>query len=84
MITEQQVQLEFALLEPEAAGGESRVSGVAEAVNDELDAWGHANHEVSVERVIRFYGDPGLLRWTLWCETCHVVHVALLERPAAG
>ena len=54
-----------------------------ERAHGELDAWAHAGHEVSVERVIPFIGDPGLLRWVFWCESCQISQLALLSRPAA-
>ena len=31
--------------------------------------------------MIPFYGDPRVLRWAFWCETCHVMQLALLSRP---
>ena len=57
---------------------------LAEQVNDELAAWGHAGHEVALERVKPFYGDPRVLRWTFWCEACHVSQVVLLPRPVSS
>ena len=28
-----------------------------------------------------FFGDLAVLGWSLWCETCHVLQLALLPRP---
>ncbi|MYD17767.1 MAG: hypothetical protein F4W99_11595 [Chloroflexi bacterium] len=76
-------QVEAALIECEPKA-EYRVNGLAlftERANGELSAWGHASHDVSLERVIPFYGDPRVLRLAFWCETCHVSQLALLARP---
>jgi len=54
---------------------------LTERANGELSAWGHNGHEVTLERVIPFCGDPGVLRWAFWFETCHVSQLALLSRP---
>lgn len=56
---------------------------LAERAKGELDAWGHADHEVTLERVIPFFIDRRVLRWAFWCETCHVSQLALLSRPEA-
>lgn len=48
----------------------------------ELRRWGHAGHEVALERAVAYFADPGRLRCTFWCETCHVAQVVLL--PAGG
>ena len=55
---------------------------LAERANRELSRWGHADHEVTLERMVPFVGDPSKLRCTFWCETCHVSQVALLSRPS--
>ncbi len=57
---------------------------LAEQVNDELAAWGHAGHEAALERVKPFYGDQRVLRLTFGCESCHVSQVVLLPRPASS
>lgn len=83
-ITAEQVGAALAKAEPQA---EYRLNGLAllaERANGELDAWGHSGHEVTLERVIPFFGDPSVLRWAFWCETCHVSQLALLPRPEAG
>lgn len=84
MITPQQVQLALKLVEPQSSYAPSGLSLVAERANNELAAWGHAGHEVTLERVIPFFGDPRVLRWSFWCETCHVSQLELLSRPAAS
>ena len=81
MITPQQVELALELVEPQNSYAPSGLSLVAERANNELAAWGHAGHEVELERVVTFYGDPRVLRWSFWCETCHVSQLALLSRP---
>lgn len=60
-----------------AAADAARLTG---QVNHELAAWGHAGHEVALERARPFYGDPGVLRLTFWCETCHVSQMMLCPR----
>ena len=82
MITPQQVQLALRLIEPRSSYAPSGLSLVAERANNELAAWGHAGHEVALERVIPFFGDRRVLRWSFWCETCHVSQLALLSQPA--
>ena len=64
MITPQQVQLALRLVEPQSSYAPSGLSLVAERANNELAAWGHAGHEVELERVIPFFGDPRVLRWS--------------------
>ena len=84
MIAVQQVKQALTRVE----AGENDEAGVAaalaERVNRELAVWSHAGHEVALERVTPFYGDRRVLRWTFWCETCHLPHVALLARPTDG
>jgi len=84
LITPQQVQLALELVEPQGRYASDDLTLVAERANEELAAWGHAGHKVALERVVPFNGDPRVLRWTFWCETCHVSQLALLSRPAAG
>ncbi len=81
MITVQQVKQALTQVESGEIDGAQVAASLAERVNDVLAAWGHAGHEVTLDRVKPFYGDPHALRWTFWCETCHVSHVALLPRP---
>ena len=75
-------QVEQALAQVEAGeSDEAQAAAVlAERVNHELAVWGHAGHEVALERVKPFYGDPGVLRLTFWCETCHVSQMMLCPR----
>lgn len=54
---------------------------LAERANNELCAWGHAEHQVALERVIPFFGDPRILRWDFWWETCRVIQLARLSEP---
>ena len=49
--------------------------------NQELRSSGHGEHEIIVERIAPFFGDPDVLTWSLWCETCHVTHRALFAAP---
>jgi len=82
-ITADQVGAALAEAEPQAEYQPDGLALLAERANGELDAWGHAGHEVTLERVIPFYGDRRVLRWAFWCETCHVSQLALLSRPEA-
>ena len=84
MITVQQVKQ--ALTQVEAGeNDEARVAAsLAERVNHELAGVAPADREVGLQRVKPFYGDQRVLRWTFWCETCHLPHVALLARPSDG
>lgn len=80
-ITAAQVEAALAQAEPQAEYQLNGLALLAERANGELDAWGHAGHEVTLERVIPFFGDRRVLRWAFWCETCHVSQLALLSRP---
>lgn len=82
-ITAAQVQAALAEAEPQAEYQLNGLALLAERANGELDAWGHEGHEVTLERVIPFYGDPNVLRWAFWCETCHVSQLAMLSRLEA-
>lgn len=48
----------------------------------ELRRWGHAGHEVALERAVACFADPGRLRCSFWYETSHVAQIVLL--PAGG
>ncbi len=61
VITPQQVQLALELVEPQSSYTPSGLSLVAERANNELAVWGHAGHEVALERVIPYFGDPRVL-----------------------
>ncbi|GEM_PF-639749 len=82
-ITAEQIEAAPAEAEPQAEYQPTVLAPLAERANGELRAWGHEGHEVTPERVIPLHGDPGVLRWTFWCETCHVTQLALFSRPAA-
>ncbi len=58
------------------------VARLLEQAGPDLRRWGHAGHEVSLERAVAYFADPGRLRCTFWCETCHIAHVVLL--PSDG
>jgi len=82
-ITAEQVEAALAQAEPQTRYQPSALALLAERANNELSAWGHAGHEVTLERVVPFFGDPRVLRWAFWCETCHVSQLALFSRPEA-
>ena len=84
VVTVQQVKQALAQIEAGESDEAQAAAALAERVNHELAVWGQAGQEVALERVKPFYGDPRLLRWSLWCETCHVSQVALLARPASS
>ena len=50
--------------------------GSSERANNELSALGHAEHQVTLERVIPFFGDPRVLLWAFLCETHRVALLA--------
>ncbi|MDE2968092.1 MAG: hypothetical protein OXS30_11500 [Chloroflexota bacterium] len=52
---------------------------LVQLANRELREWGHSEHQVTVERITPYFGDPDVLRWSFWCETCHVSHHALMN-----
>ena len=52
--------------------------------NADLRRWGHAGHEVVLERAVAYFADPRILRCTFWCETCHVAQVVLLPTASAS
>jgi len=52
--------------------------------NRELREWGHDGHQVTVERITPYFGNPEVLRCSFWCETCHVSHHALINMPFSG
>lgn len=82
-ITVNQVEAALAQAEPQAEYQLNGLALLAERANGELSAWGHAGHKVTLEEVVPFFGDQGVLRWAFWCETCHVSQLALLSRPEA-
>ena len=83
-ITAKQVEAALARAVPQAEYQLNGLALLAERANGELRAWGHEGHEVTLERVVPFLGDPRVLRWAFWCETCHVSQLALLSRPEIG
>ena len=58
------------------------VARLLEQAGPALRRWGHTGHEVALERAVAYFADPGRLRCTFWCETCHVAHVVPL--PSDG
>lgn len=80
-ITPERVEAGLAQAAPETKYKASALALLAGRANNELSAWGHTGHEVTLERVIPFFGDPRVLRWVFWCETCHVSQLASLSRP---
>ena len=83
-ITAEQVEATLAEAEPQSEYELNGFALLAGRANGELSAWGHEGHEVTLERVLPFYGDPGVLRWAFWCETGHVSQLALLSWPAGS
>ena len=56
-----------------------RAPGLAREAERELRRWGHAGHEVSLERVGRISDEPGSLGCLFWCENCHVSQLVVLS-----
>lgn len=81
MLTTNQVEEALSRSQPQLTYATTVLDQVARNANAELEAWGHTNHQITTERVAPYFGDPGLLLWTFWCETCHVSQFALLSRP---
>ena len=71
--------LEQSHLEDRYSGG--GLTLLVRLANRELRSNGHGEHEIIVERIAPFFGDPEVLDWSLWCETCHVTHRALFAAP---
>ena len=83
VLTTEQVEAALEEVEPSTRYPVGGIAQLVEHANLELRNWGHAGHQVTLERVTPFFGDPGVLNWAFWCETCHVSQLALLARPAA-
>ena len=83
-ITADQIEQVLAQAHPQTAYQLNGLSLLSERANSELDAWGHAGHEVTLEPVIPLYCDPRVLRWAFWCEACHVSQLALLSQAEPG
>lgn len=62
----------------------SRIDGetheLAREAERQLSRWGHAGHELTLERVDRGPGS-GALRCLFWCESCHVSQLLVLHEP---
>lgn len=56
-------------------------ASLIEQASADLRAWGHADHEIPLERAEPYFADPSRLRCTFWCETCNVAQVVLLPAP---
>ena len=82
VLTTEQVEAALEEVEPSTRYPVGGIAQLVECANLELRTWGHAGHQVTLERIIPFFGDPGVLNWAFWCETCHVSQLALLARPA--
>ncbi len=65
-ITVEQIEAALAEAEPQAEYQPNGLPLLAERANEELGAWGHQGHGVTLERVIPFYGDRRVLRWAFW------------------
>ncbi|MDE2745712.1 MAG: hypothetical protein OXI41_06965 [Chloroflexota bacterium] len=55
---------------------------LVQLANRELREWGHDGHQVTVERITPYFGNPEVLRCSFWCETCHVSHHSLIAMPS--
>jgi hypothetical protein len=62
---------------------EDSLNLLVQTANRELGTWGHSSHEIAIERITPYFGDSQVLNWSLWCETCHVSHHALLTMPTS-
>jgi len=60
----------------------SSLGRLVQLANRELREWGHDGHQVAVERITPYFGNPEVLRCSFWCETCHVAHHSLIATPS--
>ena len=70
--------------EPVRPPPEDVVAVLLRRASADLRRWGHAGHEVALERAVAYFADPRTLRCTFWCETCHVAQVVLLPSATAS
>ena len=82
VLTTEQVEAALEEVEPSTHYPVGGIAQLVECANVELRTWGHGEHQITLERVMPFFGDPRVLNWAFWCETCHVSQLALLARPA--
>ena len=83
VLTNEYVQTALRQSNLEDRVSEDRLGLLVGSANRELGTWGHSSHEVVIERVTPYFGDSQVLNWSLWCETCHVSHHALLTMPSS-
>ena len=81
MLTTESVRIALKQIYNEPRYSDRRLARQVGLVNRELNELGHHGHQVAVERIAPYFGDPGVLRWSLWCETCHVAHHVLMDTP---
>ena len=81
VITPPQLKRALELIDPQASHPARDISRLADRANQELAAWGHAGHELTLERVSRLPGEPGALGCLIWCEGCHVSQLLVLPEP---
>ncbi len=81
MLTTEQVEAALERVDPSTRYPVGGLTQLVDRANHELNTWGHAEHQVTLERIIPFFGDPRVLNWAFWCETCHVSQLALLAGP---
>ena len=78
--TAEQLAGEIERLQPELAGDERGLQGLAGEARSQLARWGHEEHVLTLERVDRGPGS-GALRCWFWCESCHVSQLLVLDEP---
>jgi hypothetical protein len=81
MLSNEDVVAALEAADPPLTFQNGRISELVERANHELCSWGHDDHQITLERVSPFFGDPQILSWSFWCETCHVSQLALLAMP---
>lgn len=64
--------------QPRLAGTAERAQELAGEAKRELARWGHAGHELVLERIHRPPGGSEALRCLFWCESCHVSQLLVL------
>ena len=58
-----------------------RAALLVELASADLHAWGHADHEITLERTEPHFADASRLRCTFGCETYNVARVVFLPAP---
>lgn len=75
------IQAVLRLAERSQPMADHRAALLVELARADLHAWGHADHEITLEQTEPHFADASRLRCTFWCETCNVARVVFLPAP---